>query len=127
MAAGTLLLLVEDEALIRDFLELAIQDAGFEIMTAADGREGLAELEADPTRFRAVITDIRLGDGPDGWRVGQRARELVADMPVVYMSGDSSHEWASRGVPNSVMVAKPFAPARIITAVSTLLNEADSR
>jgi DNA-binding response OmpR family regulator len=122
-----LLLLVEDEALIRDFLELAIQDAGFEIMTAADGREGLAELEADPTRFRAVITDIRLGDGPDGWRVGQRARELVADMPVVYMSGDSSHEWASRGVPNSVMVAKPFAPARIITAVSTLLNEADSR
>ncbi len=127
MAAGALLLLVEDEALIRDFLELAIQDAGFEIMTAADGREGLAELEADPTRFRAVITDIRLGDGPDGWRVGQRARELVADMPVVYMSGDSSHEWASRGVPNSVMVAKPFAPARIITAVSTLLNEADSR
>jgi hypothetical protein len=47
-------------------------------------------------------------------------------MPVVYMSGDSSPEWSSKGVPNSLMVAKPFAPAQIITAVSTLLNAADT-
>jgi hypothetical protein len=42
------------------------------------------------------------------------------------MSGDSAPEWTSKGVPNSIMVAKPFAPAQIITAVSTLLNQADS-
>jgi hypothetical protein len=46
-------------------------------------------------------------------------------MPVVYMTGHSAHEWASKGVPDSIMVAKPFAPAQIIIAVSTLLNQVD--
>jgi len=45
-------------------------------------------------------------------------------MPVVDMSGDSASEWSSKGVPNSLMVAKPFAPTQVITAVSTLFNKA---
>jgi len=122
-----LLLLVEDEALIRDLLEVALHDAGFELAIAPEGTKALAELDVDATRFRAVITDVKLGPGPDGWDVARRARELVPDMPVVYMSGDSANDWASKGVPNSIMVAKPFAPVQIITAVTTLLNEADSR
>lgn len=47
-------------------------------------------------------------------------------MPVVYISGDSAHEWPVKGVPKSVMVPKPFAVAQIITAVPILLNETDS-
>ena len=90
------------------------------------GTKALAEFQAGASRFRAVITDIRLGAGPDGWAVARRARELVPNMPVVYMSGDSAPEWSSKGVPNSLMVAKPFAPAQIITAVSTLLNAVDT-
>jgi hypothetical protein len=38
------------------------------------------------------------------------------------MSGDSAEEWASKGVPNSIMLSKPFAPAQLSTAVSQLLN-----
>jgi CheY-like chemotaxis protein len=72
-----------------------------------------------------VLTDIRVGQAPDGWQVARRARELVPDMPVVYISGDSAHEWSAKGVPNSIMVTKPFVGAQIITAISTLLNEAD--
>ena len=53
------------------------------------------------------------------------ARELAPAMPIVYMSGDSTHEWASQGVPGSVMLAKPFAPAQLVTAVATLVTEAD--
>jgi DNA-binding response OmpR family regulator len=119
VTATILLLLVEDDELIRELLEAALTEAGFDLTVAADGKQALAELETDATRFRAVITDIRFGAGPDGWEVGRRAREIIADMPVVYMSGDSAHEWPSKGVPNSIMVAKPFAPAQIITAVST--------
>ncbi len=47
-------------------------------------------------------------------------------MPVVYMSGNSGQGWPSKGVPNSVFIAKPFVPAQIITAISTLLNEIDA-
>ena len=126
MTSTTALFLVEDDALIRELLEASLSDAGFEVVEVSCGTKALAHFDADAARFRAVITDIRLGVGPDGWAVARRARELVPTMPVVYMSGDSSHEWSSKGVPNSLMVAKPFAPAQIITAVSTLLNAADT-
>jgi hypothetical protein len=43
-------------------------------------------------------------------------------MPIVYMTGTHSEEWASKGVPNSVLLAKPFASAQLITAISNLLN-----
>jgi DNA-binding response OmpR family regulator len=127
MAEAILLLLVEDEVFILEVSESALADAGFEVVAATNGTEALAQLSADATRFGAVISDIRLGKGPDGWEVGRRARELVHDMPVVYTSGDSGHKWSSRGVPNSVMLTKPFAPAQLIAAVSTLLNQADSQ
>ena len=44
------------------------------------------------------------------------------EFPVVYMSGARAVDWPSKGVPNSIMLAKPFAPAQLVTAVSQLLN-----
>jgi DNA-binding response OmpR family regulator len=120
------LLLVEDEVLIQEMLAAELADTGFEVVAASDGNRALAELEADAARFKAVVTDIKLGEGPDGWDVARRARELVADMPVVYITGDSTHEWSSKGVPDSVVIAKPFAPAQVSTAVATLIIAADT-
>ena len=119
-----LLFLVEDEELVRDMLEMAFTEAGFDVFLASSGKQALAELETNASRFKAIVTDIRLGAGPDGWDVVRRARELVPTMPIVYMTGDSAHDWASKGVPKSVIIPKPFAPAQIITAVATLVNEA---
>ena len=48
-------------------------------------------------------------------------------MPVLYVSGDNANEWTARGVPNSAMVAKPFVDTQIVTALATLLVQADSR
>jgi len=120
------LLIVEDDDLILEVIKVGLNDAGFEILVARNGTEALSELDADATRFKAIITDIRLGEGPDGWDVGRHARELVSDMPVVYISGDSGHEWPSKGVPTSVLIAKPFVIAQLITAVSTLVTTADT-
>ena len=120
-----LLLLVEDEELIRTLLEETLGEEGFALVLARDGVQALAELDADAPRFRGVVTDIDMGKGPDGWEVARHARELVPDMPIVYMSGKSAANWSAKGVPKSVMVPKPFVPAQIITAVTTLLNETD--
>ncbi len=119
------LLLVEDDSALQELLHTELVDAGFEITVAGDGKKALSELAADADRFRAVITDIELGRGPDGWEIARRARERVPVMPVVYMSGDSATDWASKGVPNSVMLAKPFASAQLITELSRLITEAD--
>ncbi|WP_246849442.1 response regulator [Rubellimicrobium arenae] len=122
-----LLLLVEDEALIRLLLEETLTDEGFGLVLAKDGHQAMAALTAGAARFRALVTDIDLGAGPDGWAVARHARGLVPELSVVYMSGGSANMWAAEGVPRSVMVPKPFVPAQIITAVSNLLNEAGGR
>ena len=100
--------------------------AGFDVTDAAQSGKALSELEADPSRFNGLITDIRLGRGPDGWEIARRARELIPNLPVVYITGHGSTDWPSKGVPNSLTLGKPFATAQLITAISTLLVEADA-
>ena len=43
-------------------------------------------------------------------------------MPVIYITSSDGADWASKGVPNSVLLAKPFALAQLVTAISQLLN-----
>jgi DNA-binding response OmpR family regulator len=68
------------------------------------------------------VTDITLRGRIDGWEVARQAREIDPQFPVVYMSGASAEDWGSKGVPNSIMLSKPFAPAQLVTAISNLLN-----
>ena len=63
-----------------------------------------------------------MGSKTNGWAVAHRARELHPDVPVIYMTGGSAADWSANGVPNSILVPKPFAPAQIVTAVAQLLN-----
>jgi DNA-binding response OmpR family regulator len=79
-------------------------------------------LDASGGKYRALVTDINLGQGIEGWDVARHAREIDPNFAVVYMSGKDADDWASKGVPNSIMLAKPFAPAQLVTAVSQLLN-----
>jgi DNA-binding response OmpR family regulator len=73
-------------------------------------------------RYRLLLIDIRLGkDRITGWDVARRARATNPDLPVVYITGAGDEEWAVQGVPGSVLLAKPFAPAQLVTAVSQLL------
>ena len=54
----------------------------------------------------------------------KQARELDPNFPVVYMTGAAADQWPVHGVPNSVLLTKPFAPAQLVTAISNLLNAA---
>jgi DNA-binding response OmpR family regulator len=117
------ILVVEDDHLIQSVVEAALADGGFEIVLASSGEQAMELLDSSEGKFRALVTDINLsGDKLNGWDVARHAREINPEFPVVYMSGDSAEDWASQGVPNSIMLAKPFAPAQLVTAVSQLLN-----
>jgi len=72
--------------------------------------------------YRALVTDIRLRGKINGWEIARKAREIDPEFPIVYMSGVSAAEWSSKGVPNSIMLQKPFALAQLVTAVANLLN-----
>jgi hypothetical protein len=49
-------------------------------------------------------------------------RQIDPAFPIVYMTGAAADDWASEGVPNNILLKKPFAPAQLVTAVSQLLN-----
>ena len=116
------ILVVEDEALIQTFVEQALSDGGFETAVVASGEEAVTLLNGDKGKYRALVTDINLRGKMEGWQVAQHAREIEPDFPVVYMSGAAAADWTSKGVPNSIMLSKPFAPAQLVTAISNLLN-----
>jgi DNA-binding response OmpR family regulator len=117
-----LLLVVEDEEPIQDIVEDALTEGGFATEIVSSGEEALTLFRARLKNYRAVITDVALKGQLNGWEVAAQIRESDPAFPVVYMSGAHADEWASKGVPNSVMLAKPFAPAQLVTAVSQLLN-----
>ena len=116
------ILVVEDEPLILLDVETALQESGFEVVTAHNAAEAIAAFDAEPERFKGLITDIRLGAGKSGWDVARHLRQANSTLPVIYVSGDSAVHWGAEGVPESVMIAKPFVLPQIITALSTLLN-----
>jgi DNA-binding response OmpR family regulator len=120
------ILLVEDDQALQAVLETALSDEGFEVVTASSGTAGMEALAAGEKQFQAVVTDIQLGKGPRGWDIGHRAREVTPGIPVIYMTGNSAHEWTVHGVPESVMLQKPFVIAQLVTALTTLLNRASS-
>ncbi len=121
-----MVLVVEDDQLIQAMVEEALSDGGFELAITASGEEAVALLGDGKIAYRAVVSDINLSGKLDGWEVARVARESDPAMPVVYMTGTQTEEWASQGVPNSVLLAKPFAPAQLVTAIANLLNTASS-
>lgn len=123
MTNDIFILVVEDETLIEEIVVSGLEDAGYTVVAAHTAEEAIAQLEKGDPVIRAIVTDVNLAPKKlTGWDVARRARERTADIPIVYMSGASDHEWTSHGVPNSVLIAKPFAIGQIVTAVSQLLN-----
>lgn len=120
--ASVLVLIAEDQSEIRIVLQDSFEDGGFAVLLAATAEEAMAAMDARSHEIRALITDIKLGADATGWDVARHARRLNPELPVVYITGSESQDWAVMGVPNSVLIPKPFAPAQLLTAVSQLLN-----
>jgi CheY-like chemotaxis protein len=122
---GIRVLIVEDDALIQLEVEAALHDGGYSTDAESSGESAIGRLENN-SDIRAVVTDINLIGEKTGWDVARRAREVFPEIPVIYVTSASAEEWASQGVPNSILIQKPFAPAQIITAVSQLLNAGEA-
>jgi len=117
-----IILVVEDDDPIQGLVEEVLAEGGFEAAIAASGEEAVVLLKGRAANYRGLVTDINLKGRMDGWEVARQARDLDPSFPIIYMSGGAAEQWTSRGVPHSIMLGKPFAPAQLVTAVSQLLN-----
>ncbi len=110
-------LIVEDEALVREVATFEFEDAGYRVLGAEAGIEALALLASDEV-IDLLFTDIRLPGTIDGWSIASHAREMRPDLPIIYATGFSTE--VARPVPHSRFVRKPYLPTAIIAMAREL-------
>lgn len=121
-----IVLLIEDEPLVLLVAQDALQAGGYKVLPVQLASEALSLLDERIGDLAGLVTDIRLPGDTDGWDIARHARELKPDLPVVYTTADSAGDWPSKGVPNSLVVQKPYAGAQLLTAISTAITKADT-
>jgi DNA-binding response OmpR family regulator len=118
------ILVIEDEYPVQGLVEEWLTDGGFAAEILSSGEEALTLFKSGLKNYNALVTDVTLKGRLNGWDIARQIREINPVFPVVYMTGAAADEWASQGVPNSILLTKPFAPAQLITAIAQLLNAA---
>jgi DNA-binding response OmpR family regulator len=116
------ILVVEDDHPIQIIVEGALVDGGFEPATVPSGEEAVTLLEGHRGKYHALVIDITLLGQLDGWEVAKRAREIDPAFPILYITGAHADRWPSQGVPNSVLLPKPFVPAQLVAVVDRMVH-----
>jgi two-component system, NtrC family, nitrogen regulation response regulator NtrX len=114
-------LVVDDEAAIRDTLRMVLEYEGYEVATAGDGRAALSELDADPVD--AVLLDIKMA-GMDGLETLDRIVARPSAPPVLMISGHGDIATAvdstRRGATD--FLEKPLQRERVLVSVRNALS-----
>jgi excisionase family DNA binding protein len=115
-------LVVDDEASIRDLLAKTLALAEYEVDLAPDGRTALERLRMIP--YDLLITDLKM-PGVDGLAVIREARRLKADIPVIIITGFSTEASAIEAVNLGVSgyLTKPFRVPRVLAVAAKALGE----
>src|ERR687894_946376 len=115
-------LIVDDEATIRDLLSKTLALAEYDVDLASDGRRALERLRIIP--YDLLITDLKM-PGVDGLAVIREARRLKTDIPVIIITGFSTEASAIEAVNLGVSgyLTKPFRVPRVLAAAARALGE----
>jgi excisionase family DNA binding protein len=115
-------LVVDDEASIRDLLSKTLALAEYDVDLAPDGRTALDRLRVMP--YDLLITDLKM-PGVDGLSVIREARRLKTDLPVVIITGYSTEASAIEAVNLGVSgyLTKPVRVPRVLAVAAKALGE----
>jgi DNA-binding response OmpR family regulator len=115
------ILVIDDEASIRDLCARVLARAGFVVTTASSGEDGLAQLAREPVDL--VVTDIRM-PGLSGLDVLERAKATLPHLRVILITGFGTPQTLARAQHAGAdrILTKPFNPAELVTAVREILS-----
>jgi excisionase family DNA binding protein len=121
-AARPRVLVVDDEASIRDLLAKTLALAEYDVDTAPDGRSALERLRLYP--YDLLIADLKM-PGLDGLAVIREAKRLKADLPVIIITGYSTESAAIEAVNLGVAgyLTKPFRVPQVLAAAAKAIGE----
>jgi two-component system cell cycle response regulator CpdR len=117
------ILLAEDDAATRDLVQRALGLEGHEVTVTQDGAEALEKLQAAPTRFDVLVTDVQM-PGLDGIALVEKGLAVNARLRVVLMSGFAGELDRAAHLKASIsrVITKPFTLEQIRSAVKAALG-----
>jgi CheY-like chemotaxis protein len=117
--AGEAVLLVEDEPTLREVARLTLEESGYQVFEAADGREALEVWDRCPVRMDLVVTDMVMPNGLSGGELAKKLQARAPGLPVVCVSGYSPEiiEGTLQSNPDLTFLQKPYLPQQLCDAV----------
>jgi len=120
-AEAQLVLVVDDDESLREFVRANLELEGFAVREAANAEEGLSALDAGPPDL--ILLDVMMPEA-DGWEMLRRMQEKhgVGTIPVIMFSGklDAGNDAEQRGA--QAFIGKPFDPQQLVDATKQLLR-----
>ena len=115
-------LVLEDEASIRGFIDINLRRAGYDVVEAASGEEALERLKENPD-IRVALLDIML-PGIDGFEVCRRIRATNTRIGIIMLTARSQEMDKVTGLMTGAddYVTKPFSPAELTARVDALFR-----
>ena len=117
--ARAIILLVEDEVLVRMMMADKLRDAGYSVIEASTADEALQVLRHNGVDVRLIMSDVRMPGAIDGLGL---AREARSDYPQIKILLASAHLPKWDAAEHDGFFAKPYDPATIISHIKTLLD-----
>ena len=121
---GKCVLLVDDEAMVRETLAMSLEDFGYTVLVAADGAEALDMMASSETMVDVLVTDLSM-PGIDGLELIRQAQKLRPGLPAVLLTGYAGHgaQLAIGGSVSSAfaLLRKPVPVAQLADRIEALL------
>jgi len=116
------ILIVDDEAPMRQFLHTVLTTAGYDSVVACDGPDALATLEREGP-FDVIVTDVMMPQ-MRGYELAQRARRLESTVKVLYVTGfsDALFKEKPQLSADEAFLEKPCTPDRLLQTLSQLVG-----
>ncbi|MCR8852024.1 MULTISPECIES: response regulator transcription factor [Lysinibacillus] len=117
----TKLLMVDDDAHIRELVKVFLQNEGLEVIEATDGVDALSKLTYE--KVDMVIMDIMMPN-MDGWALCEEIRSYNTDLPILMLTakGETAQKVKGFHLGTDDYLVKPFEPAELIVRVKSILK-----
>ena len=119
------LLVVEDQEEVREITVALLEDLGYRVLQAENGRQALAILEAEGAAIDLIFTDIVMPGGMDGIDLSQAARAMRPGIPVLLSTGYAEAAVLRDGEVKAAsnLITKPYHRAELAAKVRLALDE----
>ncbi len=121
---GQTILLIDDEPALRDLTRHILEHAGYSVLTAGDGAEGVALFAQHRARVAVVITDMAMPI-MDGATTVVALHRIDDRLPIIATSGHDPDGRLARGVRTHLrhFLPKPYAPAELLAFIEGCLKK----